>query len=382
MGAHIFQGETGSGKSYNGLDAIIENCLEGERLHCVTNLAINIAELREYVQERGGSADKITVLKDEETRTFWRFRGDAMMLVEQVMDKDGYLRYQVTAPVTHGVLYVIDEAHNYFRARDVALTSKECLWYLSQNRQFGDKVVIITQHLKNMDVAFSRLAETVTICRNISRMRIGIFRLWNGFSRVEYSDIPGPGVENHLTFRRFDKKRAACYNTAAAARAPGAKADTQDKKRGVTWVVPAIGLCLFFVFLFSWPRLTRAFADARMESMKKKFGTAQVQRAAASVNPQGVMEALKSMAERRSILDERAVEKEKEETRAYKPVSSDALVSWVWGEEFVFCRTYSGKVYKMKGATCGRNGLRWYDGRRWELWQEPQGFGLSVEMEQ
>lgn len=380
MSVHIAEGEPGSGKSYIANDTILTELEQSPLTWVVTNVAMREGQVREFLGPRipADGILRLRLLADDEVRTFWRERGDHKIQVEQVTDPDGYRRFKVVGAVTAGVLYVIDEAHNYFRARDYQKTSQEALWYLSQHRQWGDTVFVITQNRKNLDVAFTRIAETFTICRSSGKIRVALFRLWKGFSRVQFPEVPGPGVPSRLIFRRLNKKRAECYETAAAANAPGtAQADKGQKLSGIHIGWAAILVVLFLVGMLSWPYLSSRFVGAALRVGGNQYKPVQ---RSGPVFPSAIV----------GNKSEDTVRVEPAPAVPEKTVVAEDVLdprfvarSFIKGAEWAEVRTYGGLVFRFEGGVVlNRRGLVLGPGITWYRNQEPKGMKVEEWMAQ
>lgn len=85
-----------------------------------------------------------------------------------------------------GCLYVIDEVHVYFGARDWQATGGDATFFLSQHRKLNCDVVMITQHPEQTDKALRRLAQEYMSVRNLLREPILGFNLGTLFGAFRY----------------------------------------------------------------------------------------------------------------------------------------------------------------------------------------------------
>jgi hypothetical protein len=104
MAIHIICGKPGGGKSLFGMHLLVKELVETNR-NIITNLAVKLPELNEYVQKLHPSDDykipqRLRILTDDETKKFWDYRN--------ADNNDG----------SNGVAYFLDEAHEHFNARE------------------------------------------------------------------------------------------------------------------------------------------------------------------------------------------------------------------------------------------------------------------------
>jgi len=252
MSLHFISGKPGGGKSLHAMQLLQEELIYGNRLIC-TNLPINLAELNEYLQREFPDTvidlhTRLRLLDDQtETGQFWLYRWPSQQIasVPEEEWKQGK-RYDFSKPVVdvgehdRGVLFIIDEIHLFFNAREWMNTGKGCLFYLSQHRKLGDDVIAVTQSIGNVDKQFRSLAQDFSYIRNLKKERKGMFKLPGIFIRSTYAQpfTGQPGVEamEVRTFKLQPTKLAACYNTAAGVGVLGRSgADRQERVKGLHW---------------------------------------------------------------------------------------------------------------------------------------------------
>jgi len=255
MSIHFISGKPGGGKSLYAMRLVVERIGAGGRV--ITNLPIKLGELNEYLQKRfpawaGGIHDYCKLLNDDEAREFyrWRWLGDNGFGCCDIID--GHIVYPGgLSPV----LYVVDEVHQYFNAREWAKTGKLALWYLSQHRKYGDDVVCVTQAVGNVDKQFRVLAQDFTYMRNLGQQKFWIFRgiggrfLWRRYLEPETATAT---VFETGTFKIDVAGVANCYDTAAGVGVlGGGNADRGKKQRGLpmsTLLVALLAVALVAYF--------------------------------------------------------------------------------------------------------------------------------------
>lgn len=230
MAIHFISGKPGAGKSMLAVKRLLGELREGRR-NIVTNLPLHLGRLNEYLQEKFPKDDlavlqRVRILTEDEARKFWEIRGP---------DGDEGV---------NGVLYVLDELHLFFGARDWMQTGKACLHYLSQHRKKGDTILAITQSVPNVDKQFRSVAQDFTVVRNEYTAKFGIFRgrgrfVWKSF----LSEPTGGGSQvpfDDGTFTLDAKGVASCYDTAQGVGVAGSSADKGARARGipVMWAIP------------------------------------------------------------------------------------------------------------------------------------------------
>lgn len=228
MAIHFISGKPGSGKTLYGVHLLLREISRGSR-NVVTNLPLHPGRLNEYLQERYPLEDlrllqRLTVLTEDQARTFWKFRGE----------DEGKA----------GVIYLLDELHLFFNARDWMQTGRDCLHYLSQHRKLGDVVIAITQSVPNVDKQFRSVAEDFTVLRNEYTAKFGPFRGRGRFVRKTYLSEPTGGSQQEpfesASFTLDAAGIASCYDTAQGIGIHGNAADKGRRASGISiwWTIP------------------------------------------------------------------------------------------------------------------------------------------------
>jgi len=248
MSIHFISGKPGGGKSLYGVKLILEELMYGQRT-IITNVPLKLPELNAYIQKTTDRAvdvvGRVWILTDDQTGAFWTYRPGGVRIPQ--LDKDGWargLKPSYAGIKDSGVMYVIDEVHNFFGARQWALTGQDVLFYLSQHRKLGDTVVCITQAVQNVDKQFRSVSQDFTYLRNLQKETYGLFRLPGVFVRKTFGSPP---TDNAIpmetgTFKLDVSGIASCYDTAQGVGIHGRGADQKERKKGMHW-------SLFFVFL-------------------------------------------------------------------------------------------------------------------------------------
>jgi len=259
MSVHFISGKPGGGKSLYAVRLVVDELVHGSRT-VITNLPLELGRLNEFLQERfpGKTVDifqRIILLEDGDvangTQRFWTVRpGRPRISCLSAAEWSAGQKPDYSQVRDGGVLYVVDEVHNFFNARAWAETGRDVLFYLSQHRKLGDDVIAVTQHVGNVDKQFRSLAQDYTYLRNLHKERMGIFRLPARFVRRTYLQ---PATERSVpcetgTFSLDVSGLASCYNTAKGVSIHGRMADRGKGARGgVSWVWFLVGVPLVAV---------------------------------------------------------------------------------------------------------------------------------------
>lgn len=259
----IISGRPRGGKSlFAQQERIIAELVHGTR-PIITNLAVLLPELNAYLQDKHPALvidlhKRVIILTDAEVPTFWVYRGfDAngeRVVLDTKPDSKGGVVTDFSSLRGGAVVYVIDELHWYFNAREWMKTGRDALTYLSMHGKLGDDVLGITQAVGNVDKQFRVLAQQYTYLRNLSYERLGIFRSANAFLMMQYLDEPkGMFAKPQLMkVYRLDLAVAKTYETAKGVGGiAGLNADKSRRKPGLPlpFLFAAIGVLMVGVVL-------------------------------------------------------------------------------------------------------------------------------------
>jgi len=256
MSIHFISGKPGGGKSMYGVKLILEELTLGRRT-VITNLPLRVGEVNRYIQEHTEKAvdvvSRVWILDDDQTAQFWTFRPGGVRIPKLTADQWARGQRPSYADVSDdGVMYVIDEVHNFFGARQWAETGRDVLFYLSQHRKLGDTVVCITQAIGNVDKQFRSVTQDFTFLRNLSKEKYGFLRLPSIFIRKTFSSPPSDTTQpmETGTFRLDTRGIGALYDSAAGVGIHGRAADTAERKKGGHWSLFFVGLAILVVVVF------------------------------------------------------------------------------------------------------------------------------------
>ncbi|HVU27379.1 MAG TPA: zonular occludens toxin domain-containing protein [Verrucomicrobiae bacterium] len=301
MAISFITGKPGGGKGLLAMQQVIDELLQGTR-PIITNLAVRVEPwvngshqpmigLRSYLLKAFGKhfdCDKrIHILPDEEIAAFYLWRVVDGKLVKSNYNakktRDGdeiIIDFDTANGATSGpCMYVVDEAWKFYGSRNWQRTGEGVLFYNAQHRKFGDDVLIVTQHTKQIDPAVQRVAQDFWVVRNHSKLSIGMFRQPDVFSVAIYECAPTGSQQEPMTRKlfRLDKKGIAqTYDTSAGVGLSGRMvADIGGRRKGLPWWGILI-LAVAIIFALSQaPKLLGTFTSWMMHSPKKVSKPAQ-----------------------------------------------------------------------------------------------------------
>jgi hypothetical protein len=262
MSIFYIAGKPGGGKSYLAVFQICEELKSGKGRYIVTNIALNLPELavwcHENIKDEVNLSERVRVLDDSEAGEFWLYEPHKkydqrreIKVGKRVIEVPDF-----SERGSPGCLYVIDEVHNYFGAREWQATGSDCTWFLSQHRKMGCDVVLVTQHPDQTDKALRRLAQEYMTVRNLSREPIFGFRIANFFRYIRSLNSPtspNPGAFDSGFIRLKPEVYGKLYDTMAGVGIAGRVSPTFEK-RGIHWawlLAPVVGVLIFFTWLYT-----------------------------------------------------------------------------------------------------------------------------------
>jgi hypothetical protein len=264
MSIHFLSGKPGGGKSLYAVRLCLDELLYGSRC-IVTNLPLKLDELNSYLQvqfpDKSINLFERIILLDDATETgrFWTVRpGRPVISVLSKVEWERGGKPDYGAVHDGGVFYVIDEVHNFFNARAWMETGRDVLFYLSQHRKLGDTLIAVTQHVGNVDKQFRSLTQDYTYLRNLTKERMGLFRLPARFIRKTYLQ-PATDTATAMESGSFSldvSGLARCYDTAAGVSIHGKAADRGERHKGLHWAWAVVGVPVaILLFLHFVPKV-------------------------------------------------------------------------------------------------------------------------------
>jgi len=238
-------GKPGAGKSYFATRCIIAEITQGNNRTIVTNVPINRQALRAYVKKDFNLYDLETF---SDNRFFFSNRGHYQLKIDNASENLDF--GTVLQDDDEGILYIIDEAHLYFNARNWKHMMGATLSYITFIRHIGDTCIYMCQKFSDIDSQFRGKTQAFHLLRNLDKERFGWFKRGNGFRCYQYleeSHIAAHGntVENAVQDFTYPFKMsvAECYNTSLFNK-------SRDKKYKVTGI-PVNYMIYFGVFVLA-----------------------------------------------------------------------------------------------------------------------------------
>lgn len=267
---HFIDGVPGSGKSMYAVKLLIAE-LRLTKRHVTTNLALLLPSLADYLVSQYGESfnvgQRVRLLTHAECLDFWNHPSRGVDLDGRVELAEGYYWSQkenggkggkvikyvnrpdfsgrgaflepgVKNPLYEGTFFLIDEAHEFFNARNWQSTSEDCLFYVTQHRKLSDDVVMISPSLQFIDKQFRGCAQDFTRLRNLSKETFGIFRLPSRILRQTYLTPPTSANDRPMqtALQSIDVAGlGTCYDTSAGVGVLGRSADVGARKKGLHW---------------------------------------------------------------------------------------------------------------------------------------------------
>jgi hypothetical protein len=259
MSIFYIAGKPGGGKSYLAVYQICEELKSGKGRNIVTNIQLNMAELaawcHENIKEEVNLSERIRILDDEETGEFWLYEPHRKFEKRRVL-RFGKREMEVPDFEDRGMpgtLYVIDEVHIYFGAREWQATGSDCTYFLTQHRKMACDVILVTQHPEQTDKALRRLAQEYMVVRNLSREPVFGFRIANYFRflrMLNSPQSPNPGTFDSGFIKLKPEVYGKLYDTTAGVGIAGRVSPTVEA-RGIHFYWLAVPACVVIV-LFVW----------------------------------------------------------------------------------------------------------------------------------
>jgi len=260
-GIHFVSGVPGGGKSlWVHCEYIIAELLTGRRI-VVTNFKFGkkIILLRQWMAKHNIPDWRLQLIEDEQCRDFYfhRYRNGLRSgitipyrfkdLTKQEWSSGKLPRWGLKTGDA-GILYVLEETANIFRAKEWAQFPPSATFYLSQHRKFGDGVVVLTQDVDLISLDFRRLAQDFTYLQNYGQStfrKISVGRLFEARKYLHpVTRGSGRGTAVLVKVFRLNKELANLYETDAGVGVIGRGADTSWKPKGIPFPVLIAALCL------------------------------------------------------------------------------------------------------------------------------------------
>lgn len=247
----FYLGKTGSGKSYLALKTIYRTLLETDDYHVVTNLAIDKGKLNALMRARHPGVEpdvvgRIHFLDDNQCRQFYLYREPGNVLQPVTKEDEKQLKFpdfgEASKKSGIRILYVIDEAHIFFDAREWAQVGPTLNFFASQHRKFRCDVIFVTQFLDQVEKRLRNHSVKFTECINYGVRKLAFWKMPKVFRTLETYKAPPCPSESSGTCR-IDLELADCYDTTAGVGVVGGNAKDKERRKGLPfWTLPATAL--------------------------------------------------------------------------------------------------------------------------------------------
>jgi len=250
MATRFIFGKKGSGKSYLAARWLAEELKGGSR-DVVTNLAVDLKALATYIELhcpglRGDEWKRVRILETSQLKEWYRYRGGNVDL-DPIREGDAAEWGLLDWSKCHGrpsVLYIIDEAHIPFGAREFAKTGKAVLSFLSQSRKLGDEVVLVSQRPEQVDKQMRGQVDEWTHAVNFANLSLlSMFRLPKRIVWTSYASLPAGNRKEPAQARgiiKVDPKGiGSIYDTNAGVGIKGSgEPPKKSRKLSLLWLLP------------------------------------------------------------------------------------------------------------------------------------------------
>ncbi len=246
-------GKPGAGKSYFATRLIIAEILKGSNRTIVTNVPINKKVLREYVKKDFTIYDLPTF---SDNRFFFANRGHYQITIENASENLDFS--EKLQDDDDGVLYIIDESHLYFNARNWKHMQGATLSYITFIRHIGDTCIYMCQKFSDIDSQFRGKTQAFHLLRNLAKEKFGWFKRGDGFRCYQY--LEEDHIKNHANSKEnavqdfsypFKLSIAKCYSTSLFNKSH----DKKYKVRGISlkyvFYVAIFGMCGVFYWIWN-----------------------------------------------------------------------------------------------------------------------------------
>lgn len=237
MSLRFIVGKPGGGKSFVATKMMLDDLANSEVM-IITNVPLVWGECNAYLQTNYPKVsvdlhERLRILDDREVFEFYRYRSGGLELEPSPDSQEGkkmrkadfidsmkaqFHRITESKDFQRPVHYYIDEAHNYFNAREWQEIGRALLYYVSQHRHLHDNIYLITQALANVEKQLKSVAQDYNVMRNMAKESIGIFHQKGVFRRRAYYTEPNGNAQHYeqsnlkLDFEKVGK----CYKTCGA----------------------------------------------------------------------------------------------------------------------------------------------------------------------
>jgi hypothetical protein len=273
-------GGYGSGKTYDALRmGIYEELLKGTR-GIVTNVALlqqpkvkgktvsnkaGLGSLNELINRRFKNLDvrvlqRVRILDESEVPHFFchRITRGGLHYDIPVPDPDAEkrgARPDFTLLRDDGIVFVLDEFHDFFNARLWAEVGRSVGWYKNQQRKLGDDIHACTPQIDEVDKQLRTIGHEYRVYNNLGLRKVRGIVMPQTFICTVYSSLDAVKRKgqplNKYPFT-LDVDLANCYDTAKGVRGlQGGSADIGKRPKGIHWSIPVAVFLIIIIGIIS-----------------------------------------------------------------------------------------------------------------------------------
>jgi len=248
-------GKPGGGKSISAIREMVAEMEKPEGRFIVTNLPLVLSEWWERFGIESCES-RIRILGDEEISQFYLARIGTQGPFDLPIVSLAGLSYEVPdlsfpgldTSCERGILYVIDEVHIHFHARQWQRVGMATQYWATQHRKVNDRVLLLTQKIEQVEKQVRNLGQEYWLCTNLSTQKAALS--WVSHSRrvKVLKFLNATGTDKQPDGFEFDPKPFfGLYDTSGGVGVQGrGHGETDGKKRGINIriVIPAAILLL------------------------------------------------------------------------------------------------------------------------------------------
>lgn len=251
-------GKPGGGKSISAIREMVSEMENPSGRYIVTNLPLVLAE---WWERFGIEAceKRIRILSDEEIAQFYLHRiGSGGHYDLPIVMLTG-LSYEVPdlsfsgldASCERGILYVIDEVHIHFHARQWQRVGMSTQYWATQHRKVNDRVLLLTQKIEQVEKQVRNLGQEYWLCTNLSTQKAALS--WVSHSRrVKVAKYLNPSATDKQPdgFEFNPSPFFGLYDTSGGVGVQGrGHGETDGRKKGINIRIVIIAALLAVVVI-------------------------------------------------------------------------------------------------------------------------------------
>lgn len=255
-------GKPGGGKSLTALREMAIALDDSNGPYIVTNLSLRL----DSIMERWGietALSRIRILDDSEIGEFYLCRRGEQGDFDLPLHVPAGLGYEVPdlgseqldPVVDRGTLYIIDEVHVHFHARQWQRVGMATQFWATQHRKINDRVLLLTQKIEQVEKQLRNLGQEYWLCENLQK-KAGPVKWVKHSSKIKVHRYlsPNPQAEKQADSFEFamDPSLFELYDTSGGVgvRARGIK-EKDGAKKGMN-VKLFLVLALVGIVLGGW----------------------------------------------------------------------------------------------------------------------------------